>query len=155
MARTVQREKGEGQAIWLLNSLYEVKVSSDESDGAVTVMEMTIPPGWGPPPHTHPGSETVYVLDGRIRYHVGGHTLEGGPGSIFHVPEGTVEHFEPLDGTVRILVTYVPGGPDRFFAEAGEPAQSRQLPPPSDQPPDIERLVALGQQHGMRIQVPS
>ena len=59
---SVARDAGTGRAYWMLGGMYELMVSSDESDGAMTVMEMTIPPGSGPPPHTHPGAggaETV------------------------------------------------------------------------------------------------
>jgi quercetin dioxygenase-like cupin family protein len=147
---TVVRPPGEGTAHWMLGGLYEVKVSSDESDGALTVMEMTVPAGMGPPPHTHSGSETVCVLEGRIRYHIGGETFEGGPGSCFHVPQGVEENFEPVEQS-RILVVYTPGGMDRFFAEAGEPAERRELPPAPTEPPDIDRLVAIGAKHGLEV----
>lgn len=153
---TVRREPGEGEAFWMLGGLYEVKASSDETDGAMTVMEMTMPPGMGPPPHTHPGSESVYVLEGRIRYHIAGEATEAGPGTFFHIPKDTVENFEPIgDSTVKLLVIYQPGGIDKFFAEAGEPAQVRELPPPSEEPPDVERLAAIAAKYGMNIQVPA
>jgi quercetin dioxygenase-like cupin family protein len=152
--KNVARKQGEGQAIWMLGGLYEVKVASDETNGAATVMEMTVPEGNGPPPHTHPGGETVYVLEGNLRYNIGDQTLEGGPGSVFHIPEGTVENFEPVGGQLRVLVTYMPGGIENFFTEAGEIAKERTLPPPSDTPPDIERIAAIGAKHGMHIQAP-
>ena len=116
----------------MLGGLYEVKASSTETDDRLTVMEMTIPAGMGPPPHTHPGAEAVYVLEGRLRYHIGDETVEGTAGSVFYIPDGTLENFEPID-TVRILVSYAPGGAiDRFFSEVGESTQVRELPPPSD-----------------------
>ncbi|HEY3021483.1 MAG TPA: cupin domain-containing protein [Solirubrobacteraceae bacterium] len=154
MASTVVREPGEGTAYWMLGGLYEVKVASAESGGALTIMEMTMPAGMGPPPHTHPGGESVYVLEGRIRYHIADETFDGRAGSAFHIPEGTLENFEPVEQT-RLLVVYTPGGIDQFFAEAGEPAQRRELPPPPSGPPDIERLVAIGQKHGMDIRPPA
>lgn len=153
-ATTVARQPGEGEAFWMLGGLYELKVGSAESDGALTVMEMTLPAGMGPPPHRHPGGETVYVLEGRIRYHIEGETFEGGPGASFHVPGGTLENFEPLEQT-RILVVYTPGGIESFFAEAGERAERRELPPPPSESPDLERLVAIGEKHGLRIAPPT
>ncbi|MET9425503.1 MULTISPECIES: cupin domain-containing protein [unclassified Streptomyces] len=145
------RHSGDGEAIWMLNGLYEVKASSDETNGAMTVMEMTVPVGGGPPPHAHPGTESVYVIEGTLRYHIGGETVEGGPGSFFHIPEGTLERFEPTS-TVRMLITYTPGGIDKFFAEAGEPAQRRELPPQSDTPPDVDRIIEIAKRHGVQMQ---
>jgi quercetin dioxygenase-like cupin family protein len=153
---TVVRRAGEGDAIWMLNSLYEVRASSDETGGELTAMEMTIPPGMGPPPHVHKGGESVYVLEGQVRYHVGGDVHEGGPGTFFYIPAGIEENFEPADDNpVRLLVIYTPGGMDRFFEEAGEPAERREIPPRSDAPPDIERLSAIAQKHGLELRVPA
>lgn len=70
------------------------------------------PPGWvrmGPPPHTHPGTETVYVLEGTIRYYIGDDTIDAGPGTLFHIPAGTLGRFEPTT-RAKVLVTYAPGG---------------------------------------------
>ena len=151
---TVTRNPGEGDAFWMLGGLYEVKAGGDETGGAATIMEMTIPAGSGPPPHTHPGGEAVYVLEGTLRYHIGDEVIEGGPGSFFYVPEGTLERFEPTS-QVRIIVIYTPGGIEKFFAEAGEPAQAREVPPPPESPPDIERLAAIGEKYGMQLQAPT
>ena len=151
--KTVVRMPGEGQAIWMLGGLYEVLLSGDESGGATTIMQMTMPAGMGPPPHTHPGTETVYVIEGTLTYHIGGELFDAGPGSLFHIPADTLERFEPTS-TCKVIVTYTPGGIDRFFAEAGEPAQRREVPPAPTSPPDVERLVAVAARHGMRIEPP-
>jgi quercetin dioxygenase-like cupin family protein len=153
MASTVVRTRGEGRALWMLGGLYEVKVSGEETDGGMTIVEMTIPAGMGPPPHTHPGAEAVYILEGTVRYHIGDETVGGGPGSFFHIPKGTWERFEPTS-TVRLLVIYQPGGIDEFFAEAGTDAQARELPPPPESPPDVERLAAIAERYGMEMAPP-
>ena len=43
-------------------------------------------------------------MDGTLTYNIAGELHEAGPGSLFYIPEGTVEWFEP--GTGRRL----PGG---------------------------------------------
>jgi len=151
---SVAREPGEGRAFWMLGGLYEVKASSQETGGEMTVIEMTVPAGSGPPPHTHPGTESVYVLEGKLRYHIGGETVEGGPGSFFHIPQGVVENFEPLTD-IRVLVVYTPGGIEQFFAEAGEAAERREVPPALTEPPYIDRLMAIGRKYGMEIRPPA
>ena len=105
----------------MLGGLYELKAGNDETGGAVSIFEMTIPAGAGPPPHTHSGGEAVYILEGNVRYHIEDEVHEGGPGSFFYIPAGTWENFEPV-GQMRILVIYLPGGAEDFFAEAGEAA---------------------------------
>jgi len=152
--KTVVRKRGEGQALWMLGGLYEVKATSDETGGGMSVMEFTIPVGMGPPPHTHEAGELIYVLEGTARYRIGEETIDAGPGTLIHFPAGTLETFEPTS-TVRILTVYAPGGMDRFFAEAGEPAKTREVPPPSSEPPDVERLAAIGERYGLHIKAPT
>jgi quercetin dioxygenase-like cupin family protein len=156
MAQTVVRKKGEGKAFWVLGGLYEVRVSSDETDGALTVMEMTIPKGGNPPPHTHPGSETVCVLEGTLRYDIGGQTFECGPGTVISIPKGTWETFELTSDTARVLITYSPSAAiEKFFEEVGEPAQRRELPPPLAAPPDVERIIAVATKYGFEMRRPA
>jgi len=156
MGTAVVRRPGEGDAVWMLDSLYAIRASGEETGGTLTAMEMTIPPGMGPPPHTHPGGESVYVLEGQVRYHIGGEIHEGGPGTFFHVPPGTEEHFEAAgDKPVRLLVLYTPGGIDGFFKEIGEPAQRHELPPRSETPPDLEHIAAVASKYGMEIKAPA
>lgn len=155
MSETVVRQRGEGDAYWVLGGLYEVRVSGAETDGEYTVMEMTVPAGMGPPTHTHPGSEMVRVLEGSLRLHVGERAVEVGEGGCFFLPGGTLETFEPLSDEVRLMVVYTPGGIDRFFAEVGEPAARREVPPRPTEPPDLQRITALGERYGMTFQVPA
>jgi quercetin dioxygenase-like cupin family protein len=150
--KLIVRQPGEGDAIWMLGGLYEMKARAEETNGAMTVAELTIPENCGPPPHLHEGGEAVYVLEGRLRYQVGGDVVEAGPGAFFYFPPGTVETFEPI-GRVRLLAIYSPGGMDQFFTEAGEPARTRGVPAQAG-PPDIERMVSLGAQHGLQLLPP-
>jgi quercetin dioxygenase-like cupin family protein len=151
----VARKPAEGDVFWVLGGLYEVKVPSDETDGAMVVIEMTIPEGKGPPLHTHQGAETVYVLDGTVRMHIGNDTVEGEPGAIFRIPAGIWETLEPV-GIARVLIAYTPGGDiDKFFAEIGERAPVRELPPPSEESPDVERIVSVGARYGIEMRPPT
>ena len=151
--KTVVRNPGEGDAYWMLRGLYELKAGAGETDGKLSVFEFTLPPGAGAPPHTHPGGEAVYVLEGQVKYHIDGEDYDGGPGSFFYMPEDTWENFEPLTH-VRLLVVYEPGGMEEFFGEAGEKTSKHELPPPMDGPPDIEQLISVGEKHGMKMKPP-
>jgi quercetin dioxygenase-like cupin family protein len=154
MAKAISRQPGQGDAYWVLGGLYEVKVGSDEANGETTIMEMTVPRGMGPPPHTHAGSESVYVLEGTLRLHLGDEATDLGPGSSCYLPTGTLETFEPTSDTARVLFVYTPGGIEKFFAEIGEAAPRREVPPPPEAPPDFERMVAAGERYGLQFQLP-
>jgi quercetin dioxygenase-like cupin family protein len=153
-SKAVAKAQGESQAIWMLGGLYEVLVSSDESGGKATVIEFTVPVGAAPPLHMHDCDETVYVIEGTLKYHLDGKTIDGGPGSVFHIPAGTKEFFEPTS-LLKIIGIYHGGSMDKFFAEAGEPAQKREVPPPPSAPPDVERLAEIGARHGLTLVPPA
>jgi quercetin dioxygenase-like cupin family protein len=138
----------------MLGGRYTVRVSSEDSGGELTVMEMELPVGSGPPPHTHSGGETVYVLDGALRYHVADQTFDVGPGDVIYIPAGTVENFEPTAQS-RVLITYTPGGLDKYFLEVGEPAPEAGLPPQEGPPsPEfLERMASVGTRYGLDMKV--
>lgn len=149
----VVHSRGEGEALWMLGGLYENRLTAEETGGALSLVEFTIPVGMGPPPHIHEQDEVIYVLEGTATFQVDGSTQELGPGSVVFVPKGAKETFEPTS-TLRTISVYLPGGIDRFFAEAGEPAPRRETPPAPTSPPDIERLVGIGARHGLELLPP-
>jgi hypothetical protein len=46
------------------------------------------------------------------------------------------------------------GGIEKFFAEAGEPAKSRAIPPAPQSPPDLEQLVVIAARYGLHLLPP-
>ena len=153
MTDAIARKSDESRALWFLGGLYEVLVAGEETGGKATVMRMTAPAGTGSPPQTHAGDELMYVLDGEVDVHIGDDVVSAGPGATFAFPAGTLEWFEART-QATVLVTYTPGGIDKFFAEVGEPAAARTLPPPSDAPPDFERIVGVAGNYGLTINTP-
>jgi len=151
--KLVVRNRGEGEAMWVLGGLYEIKAGADETNAAMTVMEVTVPVGAAPPPHIHDCGEAVYVLEGRGHYYIGDDVHEIGPGSFLFFPSGTIESFEPTE-TMRLLLIYSPGGMDQFFREVGERAQSYTIPTQSPAP-DVERLMQVAGKHGMQLILPT
>jgi quercetin dioxygenase-like cupin family protein len=153
--KTIVHRSGEGQAFWMLGGLYEVLLSSDETNGAATVMQMTMRKGMGPPLHIHHGvTETVYVVDGTVRGEFDGKTVDAGPGSLFRFPAETLERMDPTSDA-RVVITYEPGGIDKFFAEAGEPAKRREMPPAPTSPPDVARLSQVAARYGIEMKQPA
>jgi quercetin dioxygenase-like cupin family protein len=155
VANAVVTKPGTGQAVWMLGGRYTVRVSGEDSAGELTVMDMELPVGSGPPPHTHPGGETVYIAEGTVRYHIGDKTFDAGAGDVIHIPAGTVENFEPTSKS-RMIITYTPGGIDKFFLELGEPAPEAGLPPTPEGPPSpefLERMATVGARYGLDMKV--
>ena len=78
------------------------------SDGEVS-------PGSAVQPHFHKGhSDSFYVLEGEIEFHVGDEVVRGTPGTYVLAPPNTVHSFRNVsDKPARLLNLHTPGG----FAE--------------------------------------
>ncbi|MGI8557556.1 MAG: cupin domain-containing protein [Solirubrobacteraceae bacterium] len=113
------------------------KVRGDQTDGALTALENVIPPGQGPPLHTHAHEdESWYVIDGELRFRLGGDLQRAPAGSFVFVPRGTPHCFQNIGDTpARILVMFTPSGMERFFDQfaalsAPEPEAFRSIGSP-------------------------
>lgn len=56
-----------------------------------------IEPGMTPSPHSHPFEQVVYIVQGRVMFHVGDDAMEAGPGSLIRIPPD-VEHYAEVLG---------------------------------------------------------
>ena len=76
--------------------------------------------------------------------------LHSGAGSFVYLPRG-VPHSFKIEGDVlpRVLVLLVPGGGERFFVEAGRPAEGPGFPPMA--PPDFELMTRVAEKYGQQI----
>jgi len=157
IATSTYVKKGEGQSLWVLGSLFDIKAGAPETAGSLAVVEMTFLPGkLGAPPHRHHSGEAVYVLEGTIRYHIEDQAVDATAGDFLFFPEGTLEWMEnTTDQPARALVIYDRPAIVDFFNEVGDVATSHTLSPPSEKEPDLASVAAIGRRHGLDIVVPS
>ena len=63
---------GEGRSAWVVGDLYTVKASGEDTGGAFALIEVRVPPGWGPPPHIHRREDEAFcILDADITLRCG------------------------------------------------------------------------------------
>ena len=151
---TVVRRGNEGDAVWFLGGLYEIKATSAETNGEMSIIRISFAPGGSSPPHVHDCGETMFILDGSLRVYSGEdqEAVDLGPGDLVYFPKGTLEWAENHSDTVtRALVIYSPGGMDEFFAETGKPAPKRELPLASDEAFDETKLEEIAARHGLEV----
>jgi mannose-6-phosphate isomerase-like protein (cupin superfamily) len=129
----------------LLGGSISIRLRSEETDGALGLVEQVIPGGYpGPALHVHPDfDETFYLIAGMIALRVGEEAVEAGPGTVAFIPRGTAHTFaNPGHAAARLLVLVTPGGFERYFETlAGVIRTAGGLPSP-------EELEALGAAHG-------
>jgi mannose-6-phosphate isomerase-like protein (cupin superfamily) len=112
---------GEGKPIEIAMGPLRVKVSGEDSDGRIAVMELEVPPGLGPAAHLHRGcDETFYVLSGTFRFAVGDRTVAASTGTLVFIPRGTPHGLRNVGTeTGRLLAIVNPAGLEKFFEEVG------------------------------------
>jgi quercetin dioxygenase-like cupin family protein len=147
---------GQGKAFWFLTELYVLKRVSSDTDGALTVAEVTSSPQSPPAPHIHHHEdETYYVLEGEFEFLDEERTFRAGAGALVHLPKDRLHsHRNPGDSPAKALVFYRPGGVEGFVEEAGRPAPDASSLPPPPEEADIARLVAVAEKYGFEAPPP-
>ena len=85
--------RGEGKSFWLLTDLHTFKIVGDDTNGALTVAELTAGPELGPPPHIHRNSdETFYILEGTFDFSLAGQAFYGWRRSVRPSSQGRRSH---------------------------------------------------------------
>jgi mannose-6-phosphate isomerase-like protein (cupin superfamily) len=144
---------GGGESVWVVGDLITLKLTSEDTGGAFSLFEGTIPPGGGPPHVQHREDESFYVLEGEFEILVGEDTIPAGAGSCVHVPSGTLHMFKNVGtSSSRILGVLTPGRFEKFFLEAGELVTEGASAPEGE--PDVGRLVEIGQKYGLKTPPP-
>ena len=151
--RLFHRPVATGPAYWGPGDHYTFLVTGEESGGAYFAMEALVPPGGGPPPHTHSREdETFYLVEGEIEFRLGDETVVAGPGDFVNVPRGTVHCFTNSGaGTARMILTFTPAGMERFFEETLEAAPNEATEVPDNVDEVAARYVEAAPRHGLEF----
>ena len=100
--------------------------------------------GTGPPPHSHDWDESFYVVSGTVDISYRDQTVTAGPGTLVHLPAGTVHSFRfGAGGGEMISVTGQGGLASQLFTDI-----DKEIPPG---PPDIPKLIAVARQNGVTV----
>jgi quercetin dioxygenase-like cupin family protein len=117
-------------------------VTGDQSNGALTVLDVVAPPGEGPPLHVHNREdETAYILEGEFRWKLGAEMSVAPAGSFVFIPRGLAHAFQcvgPQPG--RMLITFAPAGMEGFFERLSSLTAF-----------DLEAFRDAAAQHGMDV----
>ena len=120
------------------------KVRGDQSNGSLTALENIIAPKDGPPLHLHINEdEAWYVLEGELRFKLGGEISRAPAGSFVFVPRGTPHCFQNVAAApARILVLFTPAGMEGFFDRFAELPSDASVP---------EAFRRIGAEAGMQV----
>ncbi len=148
---------GAGETLSVLGDLLTFKVVGADTGGAYTVLEATVLPGGGPPPHVHGReNEDFFILEGEFEFFRQGEApLRATAGDYVHTPTGVVHTFKNVGATAgRMLLLAIPAGIERFFAEMGQRLAPGAAPGPPAGPPtpeQIDHVVRTALKYGIEI----
>ena len=143
--KSVFRAGQEGPVHRVLGMRHLYKVTSADTGGRHVSFEVEIPPGCGAPPHRHAtDSESVYVLEGEIRFSDESGTRVARRGEFVFLPPGGVHAFENAgEVPARALVVAAPGvEAERFFADVDALAERI---------PSTAEVTAIAARHAITI----
>jgi quercetin dioxygenase-like cupin family protein len=144
----------EGEARWWFAALAVIKATAADTGGAMTIVEVTEPPGAQAPPHVHfREDEAFWILEGDVTFVVGDQTIEAHAGDYAFGPRNVPHSYTVGEAGCRMLFVCTPGGFEELVIAMSEPAASRTLPPAPDGPPDFERIAAIAKAHGCELLV--
>jgi quercetin dioxygenase-like cupin family protein len=122
-----------------------VRLPPESSGEALTIIETSNAPGFGPPLHRHAETEVFRVLEGRYLFEVNGRRFRASAGDVLTVPGGDAHAFiNVTDKPARQLVMILPGmDAQGFFVALGQILEKGR--------PDLEALNMFGKPWGVEF----
>ena len=153
-----QVSESEGNHVSVVGDTYRIVLSGKQTQGNYAVIDMLVPPGGGPGPHSHTDiQEMFYVVDGEIEFKTEAGKYVAKKGAFVNIPKGGEVHcFRNMsDSVAHLLCTVVPAGLDEFFEEIGKPVAAGEFLPPPELTPDVlKKLQAVAEAHGQKLYPP-
>jgi len=142
-AKIVSGEQGRRQNV--LGDNQRVLLTGEDTGGKYALIENFDPPGVGIPLHLHRNEdEMFYVVEGQVEFQVSGEVVRASVGTTVHISRNTPHAFTIIgDVPAKMLIMLVPAGLEKYFEEL-----SRL---PSDEPPDMEKVVAISAPYGIEF----
>ncbi len=136
----------EGDLLTFVGISTRIKVRSEATNGAWTLIESTVEPNFpGFKLHTHQRmTETFYILEGALAIQLGAETLQANPGALVVVPPGVWHTYSnPSTAPARYLLFMSPGGFEKYLEQLAELIRTESHWPPADK----TKLNALAEKY--------
>ncbi|HEY8102597.1 MAG TPA: cupin domain-containing protein [Burkholderiaceae bacterium] len=102
--------------------------------------------GTGPPPHSHDWDESFYVTKGNVEISYANKTVVATPGTLVHLPAGTIHGFRfGKGGGEMISITGQTGHAEKLFTSIDQ-----EIPAGI---PNLRKLFSVAQKCGVNIAV--
>lgn len=135
----------EGKRLNVLGDSQRIVLTGEDTGGSYALIENCNPPVMGIPLHLHHNEdETFYVLEGQVEFQIGVETIQATAGTTVYLPRNVPHAFTIIgEAPAKMLVMVMPAGLEKYFEELS------QLP--SDEPPDMEEVIAISARYGIEF----
>jgi quercetin dioxygenase-like cupin family protein len=152
MTHAMATRAGQGEARWWFGGLAEIKATAGDTGGQLTIVEVTEPPGMEAPLHVHHREdEGFWILEGEVTLYVGDETIEASAGDFAWGPRDIPHRYTVGPNGCRMLFICTPAGFEDLVRDMSVPAETRTLPPASDEEPDLEMVATVAQRYGCEL----
>lgn len=120
-----------GKALWFGRSLATLRVPSSAGEDRISVFDMRMAYGESPPLHVHRNQDEVFhILEGTMKFSVGGHEIVGEAGQTLMAPKGIAHTYRVISKTgARALVITTGTDFESMVREMSLPAPSNGIAP--------------------------
>ncbi|HTI84834.1 MAG TPA: cupin domain-containing protein [Acetobacteraceae bacterium] len=148
--KDMRRSPTQPQAVRTHAGGIRLLITSDETGGAMSMIETDVPPGGGPTYHSHSREdETFYVVSGTAEVQIENEIFLCSAGDRIYGPRNIFHTYRNVGATdLKMIIVYTPAGFEQSFAE-----QAAMLQEGKDQ---IEISRMLLERYGLtRRQLPA
>ena len=146
----------EGKTVSVVGDTNRILLTGESNNGTLACIDVLIPPGGGPIPHSHPGfHEYFYVIEGELT--VRAERQEpylARKGAFVEIPKGGIIHQfkNESEAVTHILIMVTPPGLDKFFNEIGKPVKWGEfLPVIEPSAEEKENLKNIAERYDQRL----
>ena len=125
-------------------NLLDIKISSKDTDGDLTVIEQTgVTPKGGPPLHLHNSQDEIfYIIEGEYLFQVGGEKFQMKAGDTIFLPRKVPHAFIQLSEKAKMHLTFQPAGKmEDFFKKVASMTT----------PPTQQDMAKIFEDHDMKL----
>ncbi len=134
-------------ALKVLGAQVRFLCEADRTNGAWSLMQVTVPRDAGPPPHVHAWDEAYYVLEGELEFTLGPQRFVASAGDFVCTPGGAPHGFRGRsEAPARVLIFDAPAHAATFFKRVDREVTS---------PGDVPNVLRIGDETGIHFLPPA
>ena len=141
---------GEGQRVRAFGNEIEFMLSTEQTNGLLSLGLAVAPAGGGPPLHVHSREDELFIIvEGDYEVFADGTWTPAGPGSVVFLPRGQAHTFRVVGNTTgRHWTIATPSGFEQFFVKCSSAF-------PAAGPPDRAKLATIAEEFGVTFARPA